>query len=251
VKPRVLYFDVETAPMRGWFWDLFETNPLEVQDHWYLLSYAYKFEGEKRVTVKALPDFRSRKHGNWDDKALVTSLWRLFNEADVLIGHNGDNFDCKKANARFIFHGLTPPDPYKTIDTLKIARRHFKFDSNRLDFIGHYLGVGRKLPTSGKHLWFGCMRNDPKSWATMKKYNIQDVILLEKVYKKLRPWAKTHPDLRVYDRADGCPKCRSTSVSKRGPSVKGNRLYQTYGCNSCHARFHGERYDEGRTKQAA
>lgn len=219
--------------MRGWFWDLFETNPLEVQDHWYLLSYAYKWEGEQRVVVKALPDFRSKTKGAWNDRALVESLWRLFNEADVLVGHNGDAFDIKKANARFIFHGLTPPEPYKTIDTLKIARRHFKFDSNRLDFIGQYLGVGRKLPHTGKHLWFGCMRGDKKSWATMKKYNAQDVVLLEKVYKKLRPWVANHPNLTLYDGRGACPACRSNRVQKRGVHITLKFKKQRYQCQEC------------------
>lgn len=233
MKPRELYLDLETAPMKGWFWDLFETNPLEVEEHWYLLSYAYKWKGDSRVKVVALPDFRaSRKHGQWDDRALVTSLWKLMNEADVIIWHNGEGFDGKKANARFIFHGLKPLAPYKSIDTLKLARRHFKFDSNRLDFIGHYLGVGRKLPHTGKNLWFGCMRNDKRAWTTMKKYNAQDVVLLEKVDNKLRAFGKT-PDLRHFTKQEGCPACQSEDIIRRGWQKGAKKDKQRYYCNDC------------------
>ena len=217
--------------MKGWFWDLFETNPLEVEEHWYLLSYAYQWEGNNRVRVKALPDFRSKTKGRWDDKLLVKSLWELMNSAELIICHNGDNFDVKKANARFIYHGLVPPAPYKTVDTLKVARKAFKFDSNKLDFIGHYLGVGRKLPHTGKNLWFGCMRGDIKAWKTMRRYNAQDVHLLRAVYLKLRPYMSNHPDIR--EGTEGCPACRSYNVNRRGFHKTQTTIKRRMNCTDC------------------
>jgi DNA polymerase III epsilon subunit-like protein len=67
-------------------------------------------------------------------------------EADLICAHNGDAFDIKKINSRLIVNGFKPPSPFKTIDTLKIARRVFKFDSNKLDNIGRYLSRGPEDP---------------------------------------------------------------------------------------------------------
>lgn len=194
---------------------MFEANVVHVIRPTYLLSYSMKVLGEPRTHTYALPDFPLYKKDKKSDRELVCHLWKMMDEADVIIGHNGDAFDLKKANSRFLTHGLTPPAPYKSIDTLKLARRNFKFDSNKLDNLGKYLGVGKKLPHTGINLWLGCMAGDMKSWAVMKRYNAQDVLLLEKVYLKIRPWG-THPDLRHYTKLEGCPACQSTNVIRRG-----------------------------------
>jgi hypothetical protein len=189
--PRVAFFDIETAPIKGYTWTMYEANVLSVERPTYLLSYAMKWAGQKTVHTRCLPDYKLYNKDKENDRELAKDLWKMMDEADVIVGHNGDAFDIKKANARFITHGLTPPSPSKTIDTLKIARRVFKFDSNKLDSIGGYLGVGRKLPHTGIHLWLGCMGGDPKSWRLMRRYNAQDVRLLEQVYLKVRAGRRT------------------------------------------------------------
>ena len=164
MKPKILLFDEETAPSLGHYFDLWkEGNILDTVADWYMLCFAYKFLGDKKVSSYALPDFPGYKPGSEDDRALIKKLWELLNEADVVIAHNGDKFDIRKANARFAYYNLPPPSPYKTIDTLKIARRYFAFTSNKLDSLGDHLGYGRKLVHTGFHLWKGCMSGDPKS----------------------------------------------------------------------------------------
>jgi uncharacterized protein YprB with RNaseH-like and TPR domain len=237
--PKILFFDIETAPTRGWVWRNYEDNLLKTDQDWYMLSYAYKWADSEDIFVRALPDYPNFKKNMECDKALVTDLWALLNEADIIVAHNGDAFDIKKTNARLIINGLNPPATYKTIDTLKIARRHFKFSSNRLNELGQYLGVGEKLPHTGAHLWFGCMRGEPESWELMKKYNIQDVRLLEKVYYKLRGWMTNHPNVNLYDHTDGCPKCQSTNVYKRGFEVKLSSKRQRFQCQDCGGWFSG------------
>jgi uncharacterized protein YprB with RNaseH-like and TPR domain/DNA-directed RNA polymerase subunit RPC12/RpoP len=163
-------------------------------------------------------------------------LWKLLDEADVVIAHNGDRFDIKKTNARFIYYKLPPPSPYKTIDTLKEAKRYFNFISYKLDNIGDHLGHGRKLVHTGFHLWRGCMTGDPKAWKHMVKYNKRDVVLLEQIYLDLRPWMKTHPDVSVLsDLPDGCPNCASKSLKKDGFKRTRSGKYQQYKCLSCGA----------------
>lgn len=240
-KQRILLFDIETSPLISYTWGIWEQDVIEVKEEWYMLCFAYKWLGEKKTHIVALPDFKAYKKDKRNDYFLIEKLHELFNQADIVIAHNGDMFDIKKANARFIFHGLEQPNVYKTIDTLKLARRYFKFDSNKLDYLGQYLKLGRKLPHTGKHLWFGCMDGDMKSWELMKRYNIQDVVLLEKVYLKLRGWAGNGANLAlITGNFSSCPRCGSEHIIKSGLSYTSAIVYQSYRCMNCGARPRGE-----------
>ena len=225
---RVLFVDLETAPCLGWAWGIWEQNIIDLKKSWYILAFAYKWQGERKVHAKAITDYKRFKKDKEDDKELVKDLWRLFNEADVIIAHNGDKFDIRKSNARFVKHSLSPPRPYKSVDTLKLARSQFGFLSNRLNDLGAYLNIGRKLPHTGFDLWKRCMLGERKAIKKMKAYNARDVWLLEKVYDRLKPWAKSHPDLAE---GDGCPTCKSTHVHRRG-RVRQTRKYQ-FNCVDC------------------
>ena len=169
-----------------------------------------------------------------DDLEVCKVLWKLFDDADILVGQNSDRFDIKKMNARFIIHGLGKPSYYASIDTLKVARKHFKFDSNKLDEMGRQLGIGRKIEHEGIDLWEKCMKGDKKAWKKMMKYNVQDVLLLEKLYYKFRPWIDNHPNMGF----DGvkeyaCPSCGSENVHKKGKRPTRTNMYQRWVCMDC------------------
>jgi uncharacterized protein YprB with RNaseH-like and TPR domain len=246
--PRLAFFDIETAPSLGYYFDKWkENNIIATAKEWYILSFSYKWLGQKRITTKALPDYPLFKRDKENDRELVKDLHRLFDEADILVGHNSDRFDHRKANARFIQHGLKPPSSYKTIDTLKIARKHFKFDSNRLDSLGQSLGVGRKIKHTGTHLWLATMEGKPKAVRIMKRYNARDVELLERVYNKLRGWATTLPNLNLYTNASACPTCQSTNIKKRGLHYLKSTVRQRMRCNDCGAQWCGEIINQNRS----
>lgn len=231
--PKILIFDIETAPSKGWFWQMWETNIIEVEEHGYMLSFSAKWFNEKNIYTYGLPDFLGYKKKPSNDKWLVNELSRLINEADIIVAHNGDRFDITTTNTRLVTHGLPPLPPVKTVDTLKVARSKFKFLSNKLDDLGNFLSVGRKTPHTGKHLWFGCMKGDVDSWKQMKKYNEQDVRLLERVYIKLLPWMTNHPNRNVYRDTNGCPKCGSNKVNKRGFAYTTTGRKQRFWCTNC------------------
>jgi predicted RNA-binding Zn-ribbon protein involved in translation (DUF1610 family) len=235
---KIAFIDIETAPSLGWVWGKWEQNVIDFKRDWYMLSFAVKWVGSKKVETHGLIDYPGYKKDMENDKLLVEDLWKVFDQADVLIGHNGDAFDIRKANSRFLTHGLVPPSPYKTVDTLKIARRAFKFDSNKLDDLGRYLGLGRKLPHTGFNLWRGCMTGDKKSWDLMLRYNGHDVELLEDVYYAVRAWAPVHPNVNR-GILDACPKCGSKHVQRRGFSYTLLRQKQRYNCQSCHGWYEG------------
>jgi predicted RNA-binding Zn-ribbon protein involved in translation (DUF1610 family) len=161
-------------------------------------------------------------------------LIKLFDEADIIIGHNCSDFDIKKTNARAFINGLNPPSPYKIVDTKTQAKRIFKLDSNSLSDISRQLGLGHKDDTGGFDLWLGCMSGETTAWRNMVRYNKQDVNLLEKVYLKMRPWMPSHPNVTIYQGTTyGCPACGSTKLQRRGFGITSVRKVQRYQCTDC------------------
>ncbi len=235
-EPRILLFDIETMANLVYVWGKYEQDAIAYRRHWYMLTFAYKWLGENKTYVHSLPEYSLYKKEPENDKELVKELWKLFDEADIVIAHNGASFDVKKANARFIKHKLPPPSPYKIIDTKLVAKKYLKMDSNKLDDIGDYFNIGRKINTGGFELWLGCEAGDKKSWKKMCDYNIQDVILLEKVYLEMLPYMTQHPNLGLMNGiAHACPNCSSENVTKRGVSYTRTSVYQRFQCGDCHA----------------
>lgn len=235
-KPKILLFDIETMANLVYTWGKYEQDVIAYQRHWYMLTFAYKWLGEKNTHVKSLPDYPLYKKDKFNDRDLIKDLWKLFDDADIVIAHNGNSFDIKKANARFIKHKLPPPSPYKQIDTKLIAKKYLKMDSNKLDDLGDYFGIGRKINTGGFELWLGCEANDKKSWKNMCEYNIQDVILLEKVYLEMLPYITNHPNLAIYTgNNQSCPNCASLNVIKDGKVYRSTGIWQKWKCKSCNS----------------
>jgi uncharacterized protein YprB with RNaseH-like and TPR domain len=193
-----------------------------------IICISWTWLGEKKTHVASLHEF------GVDESILIGILWNLFDQADIIIAHNGDKFDIKKSTAKFIEYNLSPPSTYKTVDTLKVARRYFKFNSNRLNDLGEHLKLGKKVKTGGFDLWLGCMAGKEESWRLMEKYNKQDVILLEKVYLKLRPFMTNHPNMNVYNETThNCPICSSNKMQKRGYAHTRTTKYQRWQCLKC------------------
>ncbi len=234
-KTNILILDVENSPNVSYTWGKYEQNVIDFQKEWYMLSFAHKWLGDKTTKAHALPDFKGYKGNKTNDKLLLKQLWLLLDKADIVIGHNVDRFDLRKINARFLQHGFPPPAPYKTVDTLKIARKYFFLNSNKLGHIGKYLGIGSKIDTGGFDLWLSCMGGDMTAWKKMVKYNKNDVALTERVYLELLPWISNHPNVNSLTGVqDACPKCGAKDLQRRGFSImSGGRKRQKMQCMSC------------------
>jgi hypothetical protein len=220
---KILLLDIETFPNVGYAWGMYEQNLIAIKEHWSICSYSAKWLGGEHVT-RGLPD-------SGTEQKLVSELWRLLDEADVVIAHNGDQFDLKKINARLLVYESLPPAPYRTIDTKKIAKRLFGFTCNRLDDLCQQLGLGKKMRHEGFELWLGCMENESAPWTKMKMYNQHDVVLLERLYLRMLPWINNHPN--VSKSPIGCPKCGSTHLQSRGTARSKSQVYDRYQCQDC------------------
>ncbi len=234
-KPKILFFDIETTPLIGYAWRKWDTNLINILDDFYILSVGYQWEGSEEQ-VQILPNFELYRDDPNNDQSLVAFIWDLFDTADVVIGHNSNSFDIKKVNARFLYHKIRPPAPYKSVDTLGIARKHFKMTSNKLDDIGQHLGVGGKIKHSGFQMWLDVMAGDMKAWKEMAKYNLRDITLLRDVYMAMRPWIRTHPNMNLLQGTMyACPNCGSFNVYKNGTSRTRVTEWQQYHCKDCKA----------------
>ncbi len=228
-RPKILLFDIEMAPALVWTWSLFKvTIPIgSIEKAPTMLSFAAKWHGDKKMT------FRSSHHHTHDE--MIDEMWRLLDEADMVVHFNGTSFDVKHCNREFILKGYVPPSPYKQIDLRTTVKSNFRFISTKLDWVSQQLGIGQKTPHPGMSLWLDCMQGVAKAWRLMKKYNIQDVTLLEELYEVLLPWIK-HPNVAIYMEDDGvptCPNCGGKELQKRGFRVTNMRRYQQYFCKGC------------------
>ena len=229
--PKILIFDIETAPLRAYVWSRWQQNVYLDQtiSEWFMLTWSAKWLGSTETLSNRLVGSEVKAE---DDYRIVKDLWRLINEADIIIAHHGDKFDVPKMNSRFIINGLNPPSSYITIDTRKVAARQFGFSSNKLDALAGYFGFDCKLDTDFK-LWSKCMDGDEDSLKYMEKYNKYDVELLEDVYLKLRPWIKPHPNVSLYSNYNEpqCATCGSLNVKDEGFYYTSTGKYPTYRCD--------------------
>lgn len=237
--PKILIWDIETSPIVAAVWGLFNQNINfdSIIDDWYIICAAWKWHGDKEIDTISVLDCKTRfKKDHKDDYHVVKKLHKVLSEADVLVAHNGDKFDLKKFNARALFHGLKPIPHMQTIDTLKVARKHFKLTSNRLDYIGQHLGVGKKVDTP-KGLWMDVVKGSREAVETMVNYNIGDITLLEDVYLKLRPFMTTHPNNNIYQwtATEGCPNCGCFELVSQGHRFTRAGKFKRYQCKSCGA----------------
>lgn len=226
--PKILTLDIETKPAEVYTYGLFNQNIsiTQIKDPGQTMSFAAKWYGKPKVEFWS--DFHNGHEG------MVQRAWELLDEAEVLVTYNGDKFDLSHLNREFLLWHLGPPSPYRTVDLLKVMRKHFKWLSNKLDFVSQQLGIGAKVQHEGFPLWVACMEGDPKAWSRMKKYNIGDVRLTEDLLVAVRPWIKNHPHLgRLEDTEPTCNKCGSTDLERHGDHPVGVLVYERFRCNNC------------------
>lgn len=240
--PKILILDIETAPLISYTWGLFDQNVglNQVKQDWHLLSWSAKWLGEKKVM------YMDQRHAKdiENDAPILLGIWKLMDEADIIITQNGINFDIKKLNARFVIQGMKPPSPSKHIDTLQLAKKHFGFTSNKLAYMTDKLCTKYKKLThhkfEGFELWKECLKGNPAAWNEMEKYNKHDVLALEELYTKLAPWG-TPVNFSTYhdDESKSVCSCGSTEYKNNGFQYTPTGKYQRYKCLKCGAYSRG------------
>lgn len=236
MSSKILILDVETKPTLAYVWQAFKVNiaPNQIKENGGLLCFAAKWYGKDTTLF-----FSEWEHGR---KVMLQALHLLLSEADAVVGYNSDKFDLAKINGEFLVENMKPLPPLTSIDLLKTVRK-MGFIMNRLAYVGPLLNLGEKLKHEGFELWTGVMNGNAKAQKKMKKYNIQDVALTEKLYTKLRPYIKNHPHLGTEKHE--CGACGSNHVQSRGYRRTKAFKIQRIQCQSCGAWGDGARTKVG------
>lgn len=241
ITPSVLLLDIETAPATATVWGFWNQNiHLEqVISDWYCISWAAKWLNKDNVMGDVL---KPKEAIIQDDKRIMKSIYNLIQKADIVIAHNADRFDIPKLKLRFLAHGFAPPHPFQIIDTLKVWKREFGSNSNKLDFInGFVLNLPRKIETGGMELWRKCMLGDSEALNKMLEYNKNDVYILEKNYLAVRGWVHSHPNLSLYKSSTVCTNCGSSNIKEEKNVFYWTSVskFQVYRCLDCQTPFRG------------
>jgi hypothetical protein len=192
-KPKILYIDLEISLSEMYNFGLKVqgeyVSPDFLKRPYYCICWAASWVGENIIHTGCVTSQAARR---WSDKQIMGPLWALMDRADIIAGHNV-KFDIKRSNTRFILNKLPPPLEYQTIDTLKIARGKFAFESNKLDHISQVLGFRPKDAMSKKDWLAIAERGDEKTLQKMSKYNAGDVREGKRVLSEFMGWTST-PD---------------------------------------------------------
>lgn len=251
--PKILVFDIETSPLEAYVYQksVWRSNITDSQviSEWFMLSWSARFLHEGITYSDVLT---SKESLDENDERICKTLWEYLDEADIVIAHNGDAFDVPNINTRFLLHDLTPPSPYRTIDTMRVARKQFGFTHNSLNGLATVFGFKPKMHTDFQ-LWKDCKSGITQALKYMEEYNRYDVELLELIYLKLRPWIANHPNVGLFLEKDYpvCPACGSSNLEWTGKYVYTSvSKFEALKCNDCHyARIRSRQSDYPKDKR--
>lgn len=235
LQPKILLLDIETARMvfGGWRLGKQRIGPDQVIKDWFILGWACKW----LFSAEIMSDFVTAKEAVLrDDKRVTKSIWKLVDEADIIISHNGMGFDIPKIYYKMLLHGLPPPMPFRSVDTYKNTK-HLGASSRSLNFLGKMILGKEKLHTDYK-LWVDCENGDQDALDRMEEYCKADTMLLEDVYLEVRGWLKSHPNVAVLMDAKEpcCPNCGSFEFEEgKGYYTTQQNKYIAVRCKSCGA----------------
>jgi len=221
VTKKRLFWDIETSLNIGAFWrSTWKANISHDQiiHEREVICICYKWEGEDEVHSL-----------DWSkgEYRMLEKFIEILNSADESIAHNGDRFDLPWIRGRCLFHRLPMFPEYTTVDTLKWVKGKtgFGFNSNRLDYIGKFLGIGGKQDTNFG-MWMDLtidrfmhpVETAKKALDDMIAYCKEDVLLLERVFHEIQSYKKhvfnyaAKEDPSDPDSKWRCPECGGHDV---------------------------------------
>ena len=252
VNARVVTLDIERIPGRhstwhrgqtitGPFWDLNEIKAWtgkrihadDVKEWPRTICAAWKWYDAESVEFAA-----EWEVGGYD--GFMRAVWEVFDRADLIIGHNADRFDARHLMGGWAEMGLPAPSPYKVIDTLKIARGTFAYESNTLDALNKRLGIDAKTDKYDSRVAKAAVAGDKEAQDRIRFYNMGDIAASEALFDRLRPYARNIPHLGMWtDDEMACPSCGST-MTATGKTVHANvQRYEHLTCPNCGAHARG------------
>ena len=226
---KILILDVEAAPATAWVWQarteyvpmsqLLETNRI--------ICWAAKWL-----------DGPTMFSSEWDHgrESMLRAVWRLLDEADIVITYNGDNYDIPFLNWEFKQMGINRYRPFKSIDLIKTVRKHFRPMYKKLDFLAQSILGERKIDNGGIQLWKDLLIDglEPAK-KLMREYNKTDVTITEDLYLDLLEWIDNHPPVKFSEDEVLCRACGSDDLIHVGWKTALLLRYPMYKCTKCNS----------------
>lgn len=248
----VLILDIER--MKGQalieFWDLGDYKNRRIHadtvTQWpRTICAAWNWYGKPKVEFAAEWD-----HGR---EPMLKAIWDAYDRAQIVVGHNIDGFDTKKLKSEWRDMGLPAPSPFKSIDTLKIARREFGDESRTLDALCQRMGIQAKTDRYDVEVARAALAGDKKAQRQIKAYNCGDIAATSGLYDAIRPWHSSHPH-SVIGTADDrltCNACWGDRIEPNGYKLANQILYRLYRCRDCQANVQGTRHSRAAITRGA
>lgn len=234
---RVVTLDIERVKGRAEI-EFFDLNDMKNRriDHRTVTAWprnicaAWRWYGQRRVEFAA----------EWDDTPWLQRVWDVYDKADVVVGHNIDQFDTKKLKAAWTMLGLRPPRPSKSVDTLKVARAQFGFESNTLDSLCKRFGLPGKVDHYDPLVAQAAVDGDKAARRRIARYNRGDVEQTEALYDAMRGWIPNHPHMGTVGEGKSCNQCASTELKLEPSTYRAVVIdYALYTCTRCGAHMRG------------
>ena len=226
---KILTLDIETSYLVGQHWSLWNQNfgLSQIQEWTRVIAFAAKWHGKPKI------EFYSEFHNGHEE--MVKQAWRMWDEADAVVHYNGTSFDMPHLRREFALAKLRPPSPVEEIDLMRVAKKKFRFASNKLDHISQQLGLEGKISHEGHAL------SGPNAWREIRRRGVScdattsgDVKLTEELYDILLPWIDSHPHSGLNSGEENvCARCGSSELKPRGFSYTKLSMFQRYRCSSC------------------
>lgn len=235
---KILYIDIETSPNLVYTFGLRNAyiGIDQIVEPSRILGFSYMWDGDKKAK------WHSEFHHPDGRIGMLREVHALLDEADIVVHYNGKRFDMPWIRGELIMEGFPPPSPVFQVDLYSVVRQNSRYASGKLDWTAKTLLGDQKVKHSGFGMWVRCLNNDPKAWAEMKKYALQDSELMPPIYHKLRPWIETgHPNVALLEGKESiaCTRCASENYYRRGSRYTLAGRYPRYNCKDCGAWFRG------------
>lgn len=236
-KPKILFIDIETAPLRLWSYGIRDQyhTPDAIETDLSVLSFAAKWADSEEIIYHSVDPADPR-----NDESLVREAYFLMNQADYICAHNA-SFDTKILRGRWLKYEFLRERPFQVICTLRVARKHFKLTSMKLSYLAKYLGVIEKLEHDkypGMSLFVECSKGNLDAFKHLEDYNTRDVLTLEAVYLKLRRYDDSIR-FSIFEQENTC-SCGSTEMRKIEPIATKTNIFESYQCVDCGKVFRGD-----------
>jgi len=237
-KPKILFYDIETMPLKAYIWRLGKQVVRHQQlgkNHFMYNIICITYCWNDNKPAKALVfDYKKQ-----DCKKIVQEFDELVKQADCVIGKNSDRFDNKHISLQRLVHDLPGmPDWLDKCDDLeKHMRRHFYLPSQSLDYISDILGFGGKIKMEMQD-WINITEKNefgPKSLKKMVTYGKKDIVDTRAVWNYCVKHFKPRLNFATFAGDHVCVRCGSSNIYKNGTRYAGKSRKQRWQCNDCHS----------------